>query len=477
MTDTSARPDEACVQLQVPLDCLVGTALVGYVGSDFANSADSPQDADTLNHAVDLARLVFVCAPQEPATAAMLAVVAGTTVLWRRAVHVEALAGTSSPSQALRLRVRVPLRAVLDALSTDTATQKEVEDSARSADSSHELVVKPVWHCGRRISSPQEPLAGTGWIYSWKVVEQSAGKCFAVQEWGMVATHPCRVVACSPPDSIFDRAACVPLVECPTVQRARCCLCMLGEIEHCSALQPPALPAERRVLEAGRLYKQLVCTAAGSSDAARVFGVPLEELVQREQQQHSTESSKSVAPHIVRVCCADVRERCKAAEGVMRQSGSRGTVNVLHELCDRGLLPNSLHMLADMYTSTELLKSYLKSLPEPLVPWDIAQELVACTEGRLVPKQLKDALDQMGAAQLATLWEIVCAAVEVLRHQEQNKMTPHNLAVCLALCLTWPPETDIETSGRVVAAFSVLFEHTEVLLRCVELCAKKKKGI
>ena len=536
------------IWLRVPLSCLVGTALVGFVGEDVAvapvvtEEGEAVPDTAATDRSVVRPRLVLVCAPQDIGTAASLALLVGPEARWRRHVRVTAVSGTATATDAaddgdataLLLRVALP-RAELCAQLADVAGAETLAAALHST--AAPLPVKPVARCGHSVFGAEEPLAGRGLFFSWKTSRTSAGARFALQEWGLLKVHPCRVVALGPPGGIFVTAGCVPLVECPTPLAGACALAMLDEIQRCSDLAwaeaappQPAQPVTSTILRNGapfdfdcrsgssnkddddsgngsdgngdcgdvgalahdRFYEALLRSTSANGSSTRVFGVEIDALCQREREHALRRRAAAsptastllrgalqpvAAPHVVSACCADIIARRAAVEGIFRHSGDQGVVRALRALCDRGVPLGSLALVADSHSTVALLKHYLLTLPTAVVPWPVAARLIDVTASSADPAHLSSAdvravFGQLSPAHLATLRELLLVVAAVVRAQDANKMTPANMAVCIASCLSFrhphapgaaPDPTAFEETGALITALTPLFAHASEL--------------
>lgn len=533
--------DVAETWLRVPLSCLMGTALVGFVGDAIALAPVLTDDGQTVpdvaatDRSVMRPRLVLVCAPQDIATATSVTLLVGTEARWRRLVRVTAVSGVAADddaSVALLLRVALPRAAICAQL----AGTPGAEGLAAALRSEEPLAVQPVAGCGRSVFGAEEPRGGRGLFFSWTATRTGTGGRFALQEWGLLRVHACRVVALSPPGGIFLEERCVPLVECPTLLCGACALAMLDELQRCcdlvwAAAAPPA-PARPVTLssigdlsgfdEAGdgngssnsdvcalaheRFYEALLRSTSADGSSTRVFGVDLDALCQREREQalrHRVATSPTAstllrsavqpvaAPRVVSACCADIIAHRAAVEGVFRHSGNPGVVRALRALCDRGIVLGAMGLVADSHSTVALLKHYLLTLPTAVIPWPVAERLIEVTSSNgsgsssgedaqstgLSPEDVRAVFGELSPAHLATLREVLLAVAAVIRAQDINKMTPANMAVCIASCLSFrhthapgtaPDPTALTDMGALITAITPLLAHAPELY--AQLC-------
>ena len=538
--------DVAEVWLRVPLSCLVGTALVGFVGEDIAvapvllDDGQAVPDVAATDRSVMCARLVLVCAPQDIQTATAVTLLIGTEARWRRLVRVTAVSGVAPAADAdestaaLLLRVALPRAELCAQLAgaADVAGAAQLAAALRGAEDP--LPVKPVAGCGRSTFGAEEPPGGRGLFFAWKTSRTGAGGRFALQEWGLLRVHACRVVALCPPGGIFLRAGCVPLVECPTPLCGACALAMLDEVQRCCDLAwaeaAPPRPAQPVTLSSigssggfgglgglgdsgfgddggdsvcalahERFYEALLRSTSVDGASTRVFGLELDALCQREREQalrYRVDTSPTAstlrrsamepiaAPHVVSACCKDIIACRTAVEGLFRHSGNQGIVRALRALCDRGILLGSMNLVADSHATVALLKHFLLTLPTSVIPWPVAAKLIEVSSSHsssssssdgdtgLSPDEVRAVFGQLSPAHLATLREVLLAVAAVVRAQDTNKMTPANMAVCIASCLAFrhphapgaaPDPTALEDMGALISALTPLLANAPAL--------------
>jgi len=83
-----------------------------------------------------------------------------------------------------------------------------------------------------------------------------------------------------------------------------------------------------------------------------------------------------------------------------------------------------------------MLKAWLRSLPDPLLPKDIQARLAAEHVGsRTTPQAMKDELSMLPPYNYYLLFAITCHIAILLSKSEKNKMTYHNLCVCFQPCI------------------------------------------
>jgi len=140
---------------------------------------------------------------------------------------------------------------------------------------------------------------------------------------------------------------------------------------------------------------------------------------------------------------------------ICRLPGRSVVIRQLQEMFDRGERPSLTaddppDITLDVHTVASLLKSYLRELPEPLVPYD-AYESVMLIVTREVPVigercaavKLGELLAERLSAPNYNTLQFVCQFLsDVARRASDNKMNETNLATVFAQCFLRPDAED-----------------------------------
>ncbi|MCO5590828.1 hypothetical protein L7F22_044803 [Adiantum nelumboides] len=165
----------------------------------------------------------------------------------------------------------------------------------------------------------------------------------------------------------------------------------------------------------------------------RVFGVPLETVVQRQR------GSRAV-PQIVINCVDYISTSGLNAENIFKSHGNQQVVQNLRYCFEEGkshwsmVIPNGTSPL----DVAALLKRYLQMLPEPLLTYPVYNEI---KEARGNVQQLADLLRTIPYAHYSTLECITLLLFQVSQKSGLNKMDAHSLAFELAPYLLWKQKT------------------------------------
>lgn len=164
----------------------------------------------------------------------------------------------------------------------------------------------------------------------------------------------------------------------------------------------------------------------------RVFGVPLEILLERQKMD---------VPIIVTESIKYLIENGASKEGILRLPGNNREIQHLKTAVDRGRAPD-FSKVKDPHTVAGLLKMYLYSLPDPLLPPALFDRLInaAKNNSSTVVEEMKKLLRFVPPANLRTLEVILQFALKIISHGATNKMNPTNVSCLLAPAILYKPQ-------------------------------------
>ncbi|KAG8824116.1 hypothetical protein FRC19_002486 [Serendipita sp. 401] len=140
-------------------------------------------------------------------------------------------------------------------------------------------------------------------------------------------------------------------------------------------------------------------------------------------------------PRIVIKCCEAVEKYGLDVQGIYRLSGTMTKIARLKELMDRDV--DSVDLDADEWTSdinnvAGLLKMWLRELPEPLMTSALYPGFMEAARNdvdRLRHIRLHERVNDLPDANYSTLKYLMGHLNKIVRHQDVNSMTVHNIAV------------------------------------------------
>eukprot|EP00127_Corallochytrium_limacisporum_P005701 Clim_evm80s210 gene=Clim_evmTU80s210 len=129
-----------------------------------------------------------------------------------------------------------------------------------------------------------------------------------------------------------------------------------------------------------------------------------------------------------------ISETGTQTEGIFRISGFAGQINKYREMLDEGEPINFAEDCRDPHVAAGVLKLYLRELPDPLLPYDLYDVLMAAV-GRdgtdAQKKQLRAILLSLPPCHYALTAAIMKFLGNLSKHQATTKMGPANLATCV----------------------------------------------
>jgi hypothetical protein len=165
----------------------------------------------------------------------------------------------------------------------------------------------------------------------------------------------------------------------------------------------------------------------GEEQKGEVFGIPLEELLQKEG------NPPNGIPEVVEKCVTYIRAYGLEVEGIFRVSGEQLDVIALKELFEkRGTAKAEIDFSKtdfeiDVHAITGLLKLWLRELNPPLLTFELYQDFINAINKDVV--EVKALVDRLPPANRRVLKYLLFFLQEVAAHAESNKMRPMNLAI------------------------------------------------
>ncbi|KAK3834450.1 MAG: hypothetical protein J3R72DRAFT_372250, partial [Linnemannia gamsii] len=177
------------------------------------------------------------------------------------------------------------------------------------------------------------------------------------------------------------------------------------------------------------------------------------------------EIEQRAVPLVVEKCIEAVDERGLEVEGIYRRSGMAVEARQLVQAFDAGLHPNLMDTVVyqDICSITSVLKQYLRTLPEPLVPYDLYGEFMEATGLPHTDDKydtFKELMDRMPFAHYQTLKVLMEHLNRVTELDNINLMTSKNLSVVFGPTLMRNPDPSREildmTSKNMTIEFLIV---------------------
>ncbi|XP_048394900.2 rho GTPase-activating protein 29-like [Stegostoma tigrinum] len=194
-----------------------------------------------------------------------------------------------------------------------------------------------------------------------------------------------------------------------------------------------------------------------------LFGVDFNQTVK---------NSSDGIPFIIKKCTSEIECRALNVKGIYRVNGAKSRVEKLCQAFENG---KDLVELSDLYAHdiSNVLKLFLRQLPEPLIPFHLYNEFVGLAKEshnisdeddgkpiilnadkkestnigmKKILLKVKDLLCQLPQANYNTLQYLMTHLCRVAEKEEENKMSASNLGIIFGPTLIRPRQTDATAS-------------------------------
>jgi len=225
------------------------------------------------------------------------------------------------------------------------------------------------------------------------------------------------------------------------------------EIRNATTPKNPSLQLLANNAESKKEWLTAIQSVLDEMEKTRVFGVTIEELMQREPE--GTE-----IPTILATLLAHLEKYCIQQPGLFRLSGSSTTINSIISQFDRGIKVDLTKL--DNNVVSGILKQFLRSLKEPLIPFDKYDQLLECQDSENPLESLKQLLFELPETNFNILKRLMRLLVKVAAFSNVNKMTPSNLAIVIGPNLPRErvpsPFGEINISTKVAPLVQIMIE-------------------
>lgn len=195
----------------------------------------------------------------------------------------------------------------------------------------------------------------------------------------------------------------------------------------------------------------------------RVFGVDLTTLIKAHDQRR---------PEIIDKCIQEIETRGLDVEGIYRIPGFADDITELKNAIDKdGIFPDlSPEAVADINVICGLFKLYLRSLPLPVIPYDVYDRFIQTAkvaERSDMIKSLSEDIAVLPRAHYETLKYVCRHLQQVSRFKDKNLMSTENLGIVFGPTLMRAPDhLALEGVGNIhfqKKIIQVLIEEQDVL--------------
>lgn len=213
--------------------------------------------------------------------------------------------------------------------------------------------------------------------------------------------------------------------------------------------------------------------------STKVFGVPIEELCNREGTQ---------IPTVVTMLLKEIEARGLDEVGLYRVSGSLVSVNALKQSFDSGEpVDMEDERWYDINTLAGCFKLYLRELSEPLLTEHHFADFVKCgneiqpdaDENQL--ERLKSCIDKLPTANYHLLKRLMAHLALVAEHESNNKMKTPNLAIVFSMSFLPSGAVDHMRSiqnvvNTMIVNHAKLFDETHTRITTASLTSPVMSG-
>lgn len=196
----------------------------------------------------------------------------------------------------------------------------------------------------------------------------------------------------------------------------------------------------------------------GTQKNFKTFGVPLEDLVEYEQD---------MVPAIVRQCIYVIDKYGLDLEGIYRRSANIAEMSKLKEEIDKEpdniamILPSKNFKDDDIYLVASLLKAFFASLPDTLLPAEVTDDVKTCLS---IPDEktrknfMHGLIYKLPDAQYWTLRALLFHLKRVVSHEPKNRMGTRQLYIIWGPTIISPNDEEPNDVNFQIKTMEVLYD-------------------
>ncbi|EJD07051.1 uncharacterized protein FOMMEDRAFT_118141 [Fomitiporia mediterranea MF3/22] len=202
-----------------------------------------------------------------------------------------------------------------------------------------------------------------------------------------------------------------------------------------------------------------------SQDPKAVFGVDLTFLVRRES---GGEVPLDAVPRVLELCLKEIEDRGLTEQGIYRVAGATTEVSALREALNNG--QTHIDRYTDINAVCGVVKYWFRVLPETVIPELFFEPIVEAArlpdlDERLA--KIREVVHLFPRAHFSVLKRLAEHMDRVVDYEEQNHMTPDNLAVVICPNLLRAPNNNfgliMKNMGPLTVLFKALITHIHVI--------------
>eukprot|EP00727_Mastigamoeba_balamuthi_P007270 m51a1_g3163 hypothetical protein (691) ;mRNA; r:374637-377531 len=222
---------------------------------------------------------------------------------------------------------------------------------------------------------------------------------------------------------------------------------------------------------AAAMRKQHAAEARGSRCIQQYFGFPLKALLQRENR------NEAQMPTVIEQALAALNSSTDV-EGLFRISANKSDFKDVQRQVELGVQID--WAAVDPHVTSNIVKAFVRDLPEPLLLQDMQQQWIDCakeSEGPLETRVTKlRALVQRLPAEHAVLLKSLLVVLRNVAQCPASKMTAMTLGTCLGPNLLYDASPDMSLTMAAPSVVAMLIENVEALFpgscaECLPRCS------
>lgn len=205
-----------------------------------------------------------------------------------------------------------------------------------------------------------------------------------------------------------------------------------------------------------------------------IFGTDLEQLLIKERLESNDHSI--FVPSIVQSCISYLIPKYENVVGIFRINGNQKDILTYRENMNNGITV-SFENEENCHNISNLLKLFIRELPDPLIPIDIQDELLTCLTIRDEQKKLEEIhklLALIPKSNLYVLKDIVYMLNRLSKNSNINKMDSQNLSTVWTPNIFWNHNKEKDTgtylkfSNERNELMKIIIENPDIVLQDID---------
>ncbi|BFU24528.1 RhoGAP domain containing protein [Entamoeba histolytica HM-1:IMSS-B] len=195
-----------------------------------------------------------------------------------------------------------------------------------------------------------------------------------------------------------------------------------------------------------------------------IFGIPLSEAV------HHPFRGSTTAPLIIECAIMYFSSKVEviSIEGIFRMAGSKQRIEQLIKEFNCGIR-SEFEEDEDPHVVCSLLKHYLRSLPTPLLTYQIGDEIAELfkNDTLITEDKINSIIKKLPEENKSLLYHLVVLGKIICNHVSENKMSTSNMGIMFGPCIYWSEITNIEAISKaknISLFFTYLLDHADKIL-------------